>query len=227
MRFHDLYSRWQAKRLTIEQAAEILGIHERTFRRQCRRYEEEGASGLYDKRLERVAHNAASTDEVIAMLNLFETKYPKFTVAHFYDMYKDNHHGHRSYTWVKNRLQEAGLIKKAKKRGAHRRKRPRKPLPGMMIHQDGSTHEWVPDVKWDLIVTMDDANSEVYSAFFVEEEGTWSSFQGVQDVIEAKGLFCSFYIDRGSHYFYTPKAGGKIDKNNRSEEHTSETPVTL
>jgi hypothetical protein len=87
----------------------------------------------------------------------------------------------------------------------------------MMIHQDGSRHEWVPGRQWDLIVTMDDATSEHYSMFFVEEEGTASSFRGVRDVITARGLFCSFYSDRGSHYWHTPEAGGKVDRDNPTQ----------
>jgi len=87
----------------------------------------------------------------------------------------------------------------------------------MMIHQDGSTHEWVVGQKWDLIVTMDDATNEHYSMFFVDEEGTASSFRGVHDVIASRGLFSSFYSDRGSHYWHTPEAGGKVDKNNPTQ----------
>lgn len=118
----------------------------------------------------------------------------------------------RSYTWVKSRLQEAQLVPKAAKRGAHRKRRERSPWPGMLLHQDGSTHEWVPGQMWDLIVTMDDATNAHYSMFFVEEEGTLSSFRGVQEVIAAQGLFCALYTDRGSHYWTTPEAGGQVDK---------------
>lgn len=217
MRFEEIYTQRTARKLTVEEAAKLLNIHERTFRRWCRRYEEEGAEGLADERLDRVAHNAADTDEVMALITLFETRYPRFNVAHFFDKYVTEHKGTRGYTWVKRQLQEAGLVKKAKKRGAHRRKREREPMAGMMIHQDGSTHEWVPEKQWDLIVTMDDATSEVYSMFFVEEEGTWSSIQGIKEVILQKGLFCSFYSDRGSHYWSTPKAGEKVDKNNLTQ----------
>lgn len=212
MRFVDVYERHQSKRLSLEEAAELLGICERSFRRWCRRYEEEGAQGLYDRRLGKIAHNAVEVDEVMELLNLFETHYGDFSVAHFYDKWRTQHGGHHSYTWVKNQLQKAGHVKKLKKRGTHRRKRERKPLPGMMLHQDGSTHEWVAGQQWDLIITLDDATSELYSAFFVEEEGTWSSFRGLQDVIEQHGLFCSLYTDRGSHYWNTPTVGGKVDK---------------
>ena len=93
------------------------------------------------------------------------------------------------------------------------------PLPGMMRHQDGSTHEWVPGCQWDLIVTMEDATSELYSAFFVDEEGTMSSFRGLRDVMEAKGLFSSLYTDRGSHYWYTKETGGKVDSTRPTQVH--------
>jgi len=211
MRFTEIYKQRTEGKLTVEQAADILGINERTFRRWVSRYKEEGEEGLADRRLDRAAHNTAPTDEVIEIVTLFQTRYSDFTVSHFYDKYRMKHEGERSYTWVKTCLQEAGLVRKAKKRGAHRRKRPRKAEKGIMLHQDASSHEWIEDTKWDLIITMDDADNEIYSGFFVEEEGTWSSFQGVSEVIVAQGLFCSLYTDRGSHYFYTPEVGGKVD----------------
>jgi hypothetical protein len=150
-------------------------------------------------------------DEAMRLIALFETQYFDFTVKHFHEKLVAQGYA-RSYTWVKNTLQEAGVVKKAKKRGKHRRKRPRRPLPGMMLHQDGSSHEWVPGKIWDLIVTMDDATNETYSMFFCEEEGVMSSFQGLSETMKTHGLPCSLYVDRGSHYFFTPKAGGKVDK---------------
>ena len=89
-----------------------------------------------------------------------------------------------------------------------------------MLHQDGSTHRWLgPDHEavWDLIVTMDDANNEVYSALFVDEEGAWSSFQGMRETLLLKGLPSSFYSDRGSHYWITPKAGGRVNKHDLAQ----------
>jgi hypothetical protein len=112
---------------------------------------------------------------------------------------------------VKNRLQEAGLVKKAPGRSKHRKRRERA-LPVMLLHQDGSRHEWVPGQYWDLIVTMDDATNEHDSMFFVEKEGTASSFRGVKEVIETRGLFAALATSRGSHYWHTPEAGGKVDK---------------
>jgi hypothetical protein len=113
---------------------------------------------------------------------------------------------------VKNTLQAARAVARAKGRGKHRKRRERAPLPGMMVHQDGSTHEWVPGVRWDLIVTMDDATGEHLSMFFVAQEGTASSFHGLGQTIAAKGLFAMLYTDRGSHYFLTPEAGAKVDR---------------
>ena len=211
MRFEDVNGRYQSNRLSCEEAAELLGASVSTFFRMRRRYEEEGIEGLLDRRLGKASARRAPVDEVLKVLSLFETKYYDFTVKHFHEKL----HGHgvnRSYTWTKRVLQEAGVVKKAPRRGAHRRKRARRPMPGMMLHQDGSMHGWVDGQLWDLIVTMDDATSEIYSAFFVEEEGTMSTFEALLEVIRAKGLFCSLYVDRATHYFYTPEAGGKVDK---------------
>jgi hypothetical protein len=153
----------------------------------------------------------APVDEVMALLASYKSRHLGWRVKHYYSWYKRDG-GRRSYTWVKTQLQKAQLVTRAAKRGAHRRKRERAAFPGMMIHQDGSRHEWVAGKQWDLIVTMDDATSEHYSMFFCEEEGTWSSFQGVKEVIDAQGLFCSIYTDRGSHYWYTPEGSAKVDK---------------
>jgi len=217
MQFEQAYDSWKQKRLTQEDAACLLNVCERTFRRYIDRYEDNGMDGLIDKRLGQVSQSRAPVDEVLALEALYRDRYDSWNIKHFHERYQDHHHGTRSYTWVKQRLQDAGLAKKGKRRGPHRQRRERKPLPGMMIHQDASTHAWVPGQMWDLIVTMDDATSELYSAFFVEEEGTWSSLQGVRDTLEAKGLFSSFYSDRGSHYWHTPQAGGKVDKSNPTQ----------
>jgi transposase len=212
MRFEEAYTSWQDKRLTQEEAARLLGVCERTFRRHIDRYEEAGLEGLIDRRIEEVSHRKAPVDEVVRLQALYKRRYEGWNVKHFYERYQGEHGGQRSYTWVKKRLQQANLVETGRRKGKHRKERPRKPLEGMMIHQDGSTHEWVPGQTWDLIVTLDDATSTVYSGFFVEEEGTLSSFHGVLETIEEKGLFSSFYSDRGSHYWFTPKAGGEVDK---------------
>ena len=217
MRFEEAYNGWLNKRITQEEAARLLGVCERSFRRYINRYEEDGLDGLTDKRLDQISHRCAPVDEVMGLSELYKSRYEGFNVKHFYRFYRDRHDGSRSYTWVKNQLQSAGDVAKAPRRGAHRRRRDRAPVAGMMLHQDGSTHEWVPDKTWDLIVTMDDATSEHYSMFFIEQEGTVSSFLGIKDVILTHGLFCSLYTDRGSHYWNTPEAGGKVDKKNLTQ----------
>ncbi len=211
MRFEEVYLGWSEDRLTQEEAARILGVCDRTFRRHINRYEDLGIGGLSDKRLTQASFRRAPVDEVMAVVDCYMTHHRGWNVKHFYSWYRKDG-GARSYTWVKNTLQAKGLVIKAAKRGVHRKRRERAHLPGMMLHQDGSTHEWVPGKKWDLIVTMDDATNEHYSMFFVEEEGTASSFQGVREVIVENGLFSSLYTDRGSHYWFTPKEGGKVSK---------------
>lgn len=211
MRFEEAYLGWTEGRLLQDEAARLLGVCERTFRRYIDRYEDEGMQGLLDRRLGQVSARRASADEVAELLERYRILHRGWNVKHFHSWYRRDGGG-RSYSWVKSALQTAGLVHKAPKRGAHRKRRERAALAGMMLHQDGSRHEWVPNQRWDLIVTMDDATSEHYSMFFVDEEGTASSFRGVREVIEPYGLFSSLYTDRGSHYWSTPEAGGKVDK---------------
>lgn len=211
MRFEEIYLGWSESRLSQEEAALILGVCDRTFRRQIDRYEEDGMDGLLDKRLSQASARLAPVDEVMAVTDIYRKRHLGWNVKHFHSWYL-RAGGSRSYTWVKNTLQSKGLVLKSAKRGVHRKRRERSALPGMMLHQDGSSHQWVSGKKWDLIVTMDDATNEHYSMFFVDEEGTESSFQGVRDVIVRGGLFSSLYTDRGSHYWFTPKEGGKVSK---------------
>lgn len=216
MRFEESFTSWTEGRITQDAAARMLGVCPRTFRRYVSRYYENGLDGLIDKRLSQVSSRKAPVDEVIALIDKYRKHHQGWSAKHFHSWYT-REGGTRSYSWVKNKLQEKGCIQKAPKRGAHRKRRERSAMPGMMLHQDGSTHQWVPGKKWDLIVTMDDATSEHYSMFFVKEEGTHSSLRGVRDVISKHGLFCSFYSDRGSHYWTTPEAGGKVDKVNLTQ----------
>jgi transposase len=214
MKFEDIYGRWQERRLSQAEAAEILGMSERTFRRWRDRYEGEGAAGLLDRRLGKASARRVPVDRVDAVLSLYRERYGGFTAKHFHDKLRQHHGFKLGYSWTKLRLQDAGLVAKAPRRSAHRKKRPRRPLRGMMLHQDGSSHRWLPtlDQDFDLIVTMDDATSEIYSAFLVGEEGTQSSLQALAEVIAAHGLPCALYTDRASHYFVTPKAGEKVAK---------------
>ncbi len=212
-KFESILDRVQARELSQLQASEILGISERTFRRWRDRHEADGLCGLFDRRLGTACSRAVPVDRIAWVLEQYRTRYLGWTVKHFHDHLKRDHGFDLSYTWTKTQLHAAGLVKQARRRGAHRRKRPPRPMVGMMLHQDGSSHAWLEGQgELDLIVTLDDATSEIYSAFLVEEEGTMSSFRGLLQVIERHGLFCSLYTDRGSHYFHTPEAGGKVDR---------------
>ena len=213
-RFEDALDRHRKGRLTAEEAGELLGMSGRHFRRQCVRYDAEGIDGLRDKRLGRVSSRRAPESELERMRRLYREEYADFRVKHFHEELR-RHHGYTlGYTVTRLALQASGLVKPANRRGRHRRKRPRRPLPGMMLFQDGSTHRWIGGLghDLDLIVTMDDATGQIYSAFLTEQEGTMSSLVGLRETIAAHGLFSSLYTDRGSHYFFTPKAGGDVDK---------------
>lgn len=186
-------------------------MSERQFRRLRDRYEADSAEGLIDRRRGRMSGRRVPVDRIEWLLEQYRTRYFDFTAQHFHERLQAEHRFELGYTWTKLRLQEAGLIQKAPRRSAHRKKRPRRPLPGMLLFQDGSTHPWLAGrPPLDLIVTLDDATSEIYAAFLVEQEGTFSSLRGLAAVIGRHGLFCSLYTDRGSHYFVTPKAGGVV-----------------
>jgi len=217
MRFEEAYTGWQEGRLTQAEAARLLGVCERTLRRQIDRYESDGMDGLIDKRLAQLSRKRAPVDEVMGLVDLYRSDYRGWNAKHFHTWYTRDHGGQRSYTWVKNQLQQAEEIVRAKARGKHRKKRDREPLPGMMVHQDASSHEWIDGHRWDLVVTMDDATGDHLSMFFCDEEGTASSFHGIGQTIARHGLFSVFYTDRGSHYFYTPEARGKVDRNNLTQ----------
>ena len=213
MRFTDVLGRSERSELSQMEAAELLGISERTFRRWRDRHRENGLDGLADCRLV-PSLRRAPVAEIERMLGLYRDIYRGFTVKHFHEQLLKRHNYVLGYTVTKLHLHRAGLVQAAKTRSAHRKKRPRRPMVGMMLHQDASTHAWLPGDgrKYDLVVTMEDATSALYSAFLVDQEGTASSFQGLREVIAKHGLFCSLYTDRGSHYFLTPEAGGKVSK---------------
>jgi transposase len=217
MRFQEAYEGWSEGRLTQAEAAQILGQCERSFRRHIERYESDGLQGLLDKRLSQVSKRRAGAAEVEQAVQLYKSGFAGWNVAHFHSKYKAQFAGARSYSWLKSVLQGAGVTKANPRRGKHRTKRERMPLAGMMVHQDASTHRWVPDSVWDLVVTMDDATGEHTSMFFCDQEGTASSFHGLGQTIARYGLFASLYSDRGSHYFTTPQAGGKVDKVNLTQ----------
>ena len=214
LRFEEALERYRKRRLTADEAGEVLGMSGRNFRRMVVRYDEEGVEGLRDRRLGRPSPRRAPAGELTRMQILYQERYRDFTVKHFHEQLQQRHNYKLGYTVTRLALQGAGLVAKAKRRGTHRKKRERRPLPGMLLFQDGSTHRWIAglDHDLDLVVTLDDATGAIYSAILVAQEGTMSSFLGLAETIAQEGLFRAFYTDRGSHYFFTPKAGGKVDK---------------
>lgn len=213
-RFEEALGQYRRRRLTGDEAGELLGMSGRHFRRLCVRYEEDGIEGLRDRRIGKVSPRRAPQRELDRMQALYCARYSDFTVKHFHEQMVERHGYKLSYTVTRLSLQSAGLVAKAKRRGAHRKKRLRRPLPGMLLFQDGSTHRWIAALErdLDLVVTLDDATGAIYSAILVEQEGTISSFLGLAETITEHGLFGALYTDRGSHYFFTPKGATRVDK---------------
>jgi len=212
MKVQEVILRALAKKITWWQAAEIIGISDRSMRRWHQRYEEFGYDGLFDRRRGKPSSKRVPLVQVEQVLALYRDRYFDLNVQHFHEKLKEEHQIELSYTWVKQALQGAGLVKRGRKRGPHRKRRERRPLPGMLLHIDGSEHRWFQDERWyDLIVILDDANSAIYHAQLVEEESTVTVMVALREVIEQKGLFCALYSDRGTHFWLTPKAGGKVD----------------
>jgi len=213
MKVQDVLLKAMAKKITWWAAAEIIGVTDRTMRRWRGRLERGGYTGLADRRKGKPSAQRIPLATVEYVLNLYKETYYDLNIRHFHEKLREEHDIQLSYTWVQKALQGAGLVAKRHKRGPHRRRRPRRPLPGMLLHIDGSKHRWLNDDRWyDLIVILDDATSEIYYAQLVEEESTRTVMAGLREVIETKGLFCALYSDRGSHFFVTVKAGEKVDK---------------
>jgi transposase len=193
MKTQEVILRAMAKKINWWQAAEILGISDRQMRRWRERYEEEGYDGLMDGRRGKPSVRRVPMEQVERMLGLYREKYFDLNVRHFHEKLGEEHGIELSYTWVKLALQGAGLVAKGRKR---------RPVPGMLLHIDGSRHQWYQDERWyDLIVILDDATSEIYYAQLTEEEeSTATVMAAIREVVERKGLFCALYSDRGSHF---------------------------
>jgi transposase len=212
MKVQEIILRAMAKKITWWQAAEIIGISDRSMRRWRERYEEHGYDGLFDRRRGQPSPKRVPLAVVEQVLGLYRERYFDLNVRHFHEKLVAEHGMELSYTWVKAALQGAGLVKRGRKRGVHRKRRPRRPLPGMLLHIDGSQHRWFQDERWyDLLVILDDATSQIYYAQLVEEESTRTVMAALREVIEREGLFCALYSDRASHFWHTPKAGGKVE----------------
>jgi transposase len=213
MKLHDVLLKAMAKKIGWWDAAEIIGVTDRTMRRWRERLESGGYSGLVDRRKGKPSDKRVPLSVAEEVLRLYQETYPDLNMRHFHEKLGEEHGIDLSYTWVQKALQGAGLVARGRRRRKHRRRRERRPLPGMLLHIDGSKHQWFGDERWyDLIVILDDATSEIYYAQLVEEESTRTVMAGLKAVIENKGLFCALYSDRGSHFFVTPKAGEKVDK---------------
>ena len=202
-----------AKKISWIEAAEILGMSCRNLRRLRYGYEKYGYDGLFDKRVGKTSPKRIPVEVVDQVLGLYREKYFDFNVKHYHEKLREEHEIEVSYTWVKGLLQGAGLVAKDRPRGKHRRRRERKPLKGMMLHIDGSHHQWFGDERWhDLIVILDDATGEIYYAQLTQAESTSTVMAGIRQVVECEGVFCSLYSDRASHFWTTPKAGEPVDK---------------
>jgi transposase len=213
MKVQEVILRAMAKKITWWQAAEILGVSERTMRRLKLGYQRHSFKALFDRRKGKPNWRKAPAQEVEKVLVLYREQYYDLNVRHFHEKLEEKHDIHWSYTWLKNVLQGAGLVKKRGKQKPHRKRRARRPLPGMLLHIDGSHHQWFYDDRWyDLLVILDDATSEIYYAQLVEDESTRSVMTGLRHVIEHKGIFCTLYSDRAGHFFFTPKAGQPVDR---------------
>lgn len=213
MKIQEVILRAMAKELSWLQAAQIIGITDRQMRRWRRRYEAWGYDGLFDRRKGKPSPRRVPVETVEKVLGLYRDKYFDLNVRHFHEKLQEGHDIHLSYAWVKLALQGAGLVAKGRKRGVHRKRRPRRPLPGMLLHLDGSPHRWFQDERWhDLIAVLDDATSEIYYAQLVDEESTRTVMAALREVVEQKGCFCALYSDRASHFFLTPKGGEPVDR---------------
>jgi hypothetical protein len=202
------------------QAAEILRLTPRQVRRLRRRYEKSGEKGLMDLRLGKKGVHRISDDWRKKIRDLYREKYSDFSGLHFFEKLSSEHRIEVcSYESVLRILREAGLIERGIRRSSHRKRRERRPMIGMMLHLDGSTHAWLgPDhPNLDLLAVLDDATSEVYAACFVAQEGTKTCMQVLRETIEKMGIFCSLYVDRAMHFVITTKAGSKPDRTRKSQ----------
>jgi len=218
MKIQEVILRAISGQILWMEAAEILGITDRQMRRWKRRYEICGYDGLYDRRKKMPSPKRVPLDKAEKVLRLYREKYFDFNMSHFYDKLRKDHNINLSYNWIRLALQGAGLLERRTRRDKHRRRRPRRPLVGMMIHMDGSPYDWLGnDTMCDLVHAYDDANNRLYDLELVKEEDSITCMRMLKNVVEKKGIFCSLYTDRASHFFFTKKAGERVEKDNLTQ----------
>jgi len=218
MKVQEVILRAISGKILWMQAAEILGISDRQMRRWKRRYEKRGYDGLYDRRRKIPSPKRIPLEKAEKVLRLYREKYFDFNISHFYDKLRKEHNMHLSYNWIRLALEGAGLVKRRSRRDKHRRRRPRKPLIGMMLHMDGSPHDWFGDgSEYDIVTISDDANNELYDIALVNEEDSHTCMNMLKNLVEKKGIFCSLYTDRASHFFLTKKAGEEVSKDSLTQ----------
>jgi transposase len=213
MTIQEVILRAYAGKLKWFEAAEILGWSVRHLRRVKEKYEKFGFEAMLDGRKGKASPRRTPIEIIEKVQRLYREQYHDFNVKHFHEKLTEEHEIKVSYTWTKNLLQKSGLVAKEKSRNTHRKRRERRSLPGMLLHIDGSQHQWFQDERYyDLIVILDDATSEIYYSQLVTQESTRTVMAGIRAVVEKKGVFCALYSDRASHFFQTPKAGEAVDK---------------
>lgn len=208
-RFPELYRRWRKRQLTQSQAANRLGMSVRTFRRWAKRYRQEGLKGLPKRRP--CSKRQASPKEVSELLFLYREMYGGWSVQHFYEEYRDRHGGRRSHTWVREHLQAAGAVSKAKRyrssgNGKRPESRPRQARSGALIHQIGKPHRWVAGRCWDLTVMIDDATNRICSGIFAEEPGFWPRLHVVRETADQFGFFDTLGDGRSPDCWYRSRS---------------------
>jgi transposase len=215
MRKQEVILRVLSGEINWVKAARILGMTTRNLRRLRMKYERYGYDGLMDRRLGRPSGKAADFNEVQRILRLYRNSYTGFNAKHFHEIAQEKHKVTYGYTFVKRALQEAGLVPRGKKRGPHRKRRPRKESFGEMLHIDGSKHAWLalkPELKQMLIVVQDDATSRILYAQLWPEETTEAIMTTLRQIVAEWGIPMSIYSDRAGWAFRVPKGGGKVDK---------------
>lgn len=214
MKRQEVIARAMSGEISWIQAADICRVNVRTMRRWRERYEEFGYDGLWDRRRRTPSPKKARLSEVERILRLYRERYLDFNVRHFHELAVRDHGVKLSYSFVKSALQQAGLVRKQRPRGKHRRRREPRPCFGEMLHIDGSRHPWLslcPEERQTLIVVADDATSELLYAQLWPQETTQSILAALREVLGTHGLPQALYSDRASWAAFTPKAGGPTD----------------